>query len=156
HGLTNLVAALPSWALEGGGARLRTLLRDPAIRRRLAQHKSLITSLALAGWDHVSLLSSARRPDLIGMSFADMARQRGTTPFDAVLDVLLDEADEPYAPLCISDSYTEEQLRHAYEHPACMVASEPTALCPYGPLAHSVFQRPYTRASWFFLRIVRD
>ncbi len=156
HGLTNLVAALPSWALEGGGARLRTLLRDPSIRRQLAQHKSLITSLALAGWDHVSLLSSARRPDLIGMSFAEMARLRGTTPFDAVLDVLLDEADDPYAPLCMSDSYTEEQLRHAYEHPACMVASDATALCPDGPLATSVFHGAYTWASWFFRRFVRE
>jgi N-acyl-D-aspartate/D-glutamate deacylase len=156
HGLTNLVAALPPWVLEGGSARLRVLLSDPAIRLELAEHKSLITSLALAGWDRVSLLTSSTRPDLIGKSFAEMARLKGTTPFDAVLDVLLEEADDPYFPLCICDSYTEEQLRHAYEHPACMIASDATALCVDGPLATSVFHGAFTWASWFFRRFVRE
>jgi len=156
HGLTNLAAALPSWVLEGNGARLRERLRDPSIRGRLAQYKSLITSLALGGWDRVSLLTSARRPDLLGKSFADIARLNGTTPFDAVLDVLLDEADDPHFPLCIAESYTEEQLRRAYEHPACMVASDATALCIDGPLADSTFHGAYTWVSWFFRRFVRE
>jgi N-acyl-D-amino-acid deacylase len=156
HGLTHLATALPAWVLEGGSARLRQLLSDPPIRRQLAQHKSLITSLALAGWEHVSLLSSARRPDLIGKSFAEMARLNGTTPVEAVLDVLLEEADDPYGPLCICDSYTEDQLRRAYEHPACMVASDATALCMDGPLAGAVFHGAYTWVSWFFRRFVRE
>jgi N-acyl-D-amino-acid deacylase len=156
HGLTSLAAALPAWALEGGGARLRKILSDPAIRLKLAQHKSLITSLALAGWDRVALLTSSSRPDLIGKSFAEIARSRGTTPFDAILDVLLEEAEDPYFPLCICDSYTEEQLCQAYEHPACMIASDATALCVDGPLANSVFHGAYTWVSWFFRRFVRE
>jgi N-acyl-D-amino-acid deacylase len=156
HGLTNLAAALPPRAFEGGNAALRKLLSDQAVRAKLAQHKSLITSLALGGWDHVSLLTSATRPDLIGKSFAEMARLKGTTPFDAVLDVLLEEVDDPYFPLCICDSYTEEQLRSAYAHPACLIASDATALCPDGPLANSIFHGAYTWMSWFFRRFVRE
>jgi len=156
HGLTNLAAALPSWVLEGDAARLRERLSDPAIRHRLAEHKSLITSLALGGWDRLSLLTSARRPDLMGRSFAAMASERGTTPFDVVLDILLEEADNPYFPLCIAESYTEDQLRQAYEHPACMVTSDATALCTDGPLAVSVFHGAYTWVSWFFRRFVRE
>lgn len=155
HGLTNLAAALPSWALEGDAAQLRERLRDPSIRRRLAEHKSIITSLALGGWDRVSLLTSARRPDLVGKSFAEMARETGTTPFEAVLDVLLEEAHDPHFPLCLAESYTEDQLRRAYEHPACMVASDATALCTDGPLAASVFHGAYTWVAWFFRRFVR-
>jgi N-acyl-D-aspartate/D-glutamate deacylase len=131
-------------------------LSDPSIRRRLAEHKSIVTSLALAGWNRVSLLTSTRRPDLIGKSFAEMARDNGTTPFDALLDVLLEEADDPHFPLCLAESYTEDQLRCAYEHPACMVASDATALCTDGPLAASMFHGAYTWASWFFRRFVRE
>lgn len=156
HGLTNLAAALPPWAFEGGSEGLRERLSDPTVRARLAQHKSLIQSMALGGWDHVYLLTCSTRPDLIGKSFAEMARLRRATPFDAVLDVLLEEADDPYFPLCTSDSYTEEQLRDAYQHPACMVVSDATAGCPDGPLASSIFHGAYTWASWFFRRFVRE
>lgn len=156
HGLTNLAAALPSWALEGDAAQLRERLSDPAVRRRLAGHKSIVTSLALGGWDRVSLLTSARRPDLIGRSFAEMAREKKTTAFDEMLDVLLEEADDPHFPLCLAESYTEDQLRAAYEHPACMVASDATALCTDGPLAVSIFHGAYTWVSWFYRRFVRE
>lgn len=156
HGLTNLAAALPPAMLAGDTGRLRALLRDPSVRAELAKHKSIITSLALGGWDRVSLLTSARRPDLIGHSFGEIARERGARPFDVVLDVLLEEADEPNYPLVIAESYTEDQLRRAYEHPACMVASDATALCIDGPLADSIFHGAYTWVSWFFRRFVRE
>jgi N-acyl-D-amino-acid deacylase len=156
HGLTNLAAALPAWAFDAGGAALRARLRDPATRAQFGKYPSLITSFALGGWNHVSLLTSARRPDLIGRSFEEIAAASGTTPFDAVLDVLEDEADDPYFPLCLCESYVEDQLRAAYAHPAGMVASDATALCPDGPLAQMTFHGAYTWASWFFRRCVRE
>ena len=156
HGLTNLAAALPGWACEGGAAELRGRLRDPSVRAALREHESLITSFALGGWDRVSLLTSARRPDLVGRSFQEIADAAGTAPFDAVLDVLDAEADDPYFPLCLCESYTESQLRAAYEHPACTAASDATSLCPDGPLSRSTFHGAYTWASWFIRRHVRD
>jgi N-acyl-D-amino-acid deacylase len=156
HGLTNLAAALPPSLLDEDGGRLRARLSDPSIRAGLARYSSLIGSLALGGWDRVFLLTSARRPDLVGKSFEEMARAKGTTPFDAVLDVLVEEADDPNYPLIIAESYTEDQLRRAYEHPACMVASDATALCVDGPLVASVFHGAFTWVSWFFRRFVRE
>ena len=156
HGLTNLAVALPAWAFDGGAATLRERLRDPAVRARLHEHESLITSFALAGWDRVSLLTSARRPDLVGRSFAEIADVSGTTPFDAVLDLLSEEAEDPYVPLCLCESYVESQLARAYEHPVCTAASDATALCPDGPLAAATFHGAYTWAAWFFRRWVRE
>jgi N-acyl-D-aspartate/D-glutamate deacylase len=156
HGLTNLAVALPGWALEGTSAELRGRLRDPDVRAALRGHESLITSFALGGWDRVSLLTSARRPDLIGRSFQDVADASGTTPFDAVLDVLDAEAEDPYFPLCLCESYIEPQLRAAYEHPACTAASDATTLCPDGPLSRATFHGAYTWASWFLRRHVRE
>jgi N-acyl-D-amino-acid deacylase len=156
HGLTNLSAALPAWAFEGGAEALRRRLRDPAARRAIAGHESLITSFALGGWERVSLLTSRRRPDLVGKSFQEIADAAGVTPFDAVLNVLLEEADDPHFPLCLCESYTEEQLRRTYEHRACMVASDATALCADGPLSKTVFHGAFTWAAWFFRRFVRE
>ena len=156
HGLTNLSVALPAWAFAGGSARLRERLRDPATRTSLAGYESVITSFALGGWERVSLLTSPHRPDLVGKSFAEIAELTGTTPFDAVLDVLLDEADAPHLPLCLGESYTEEQLGRAYAHPAGLVASDATALAVDGILASHVFHGAFTWAAWFFRRFVRD
>ena len=156
HGLTNLSIALPSWLFDGGVAKLRERLRDPAIRAGLAGYESVITSFALGGWERVSLLTSPHRADLVGKSFAEIAERNGGTPFDAVLDVLLDEADDPHLPLCLCESYTEEQLGRTYAHPACMVASDATALGVDGVLASHVFHGAFTWAAWFFRRFVRE
>jgi N-acyl-D-amino-acid deacylase len=156
HGLTNLSAALPAAILADGPAALRERLRDPATRAAIARHESIITSFALGGWERVSLLTSLHRPDLVGQSFAQIAEATGTTPFDAVLDVLAAEADDPHRPLCLCESYTEEQLGRAYAHPAGMVASDATALGVDGPLAGQVFHGAFTWAAWFFRRFVRE
>jgi len=73
HGLTNLSAALPAAAFAGGPDALRARLRDPETRRRFAAYESLITSFSLGGWERVSLLTSARRPYLVGKSFLGIA-----------------------------------------------------------------------------------
>jgi N-acyl-D-amino-acid deacylase len=155
HGFTYLAAALPAWASEGGPEALRERLSDPATRGAIARHESLITSFGLGGWHRVFLVTG-RRPELVGKSFQEIAESKGTSPFDAVLDVLFDEADDPYAPLVMCESYREEQLLAAYQHPAGMAASDATTLCIDGPLAASVFHGAFTWASWFFRRLVRE
>ena len=155
HGFTYLAAALPAWASEGGPEALRERLGDTATRGAIARHESLITSFGLGGWDRVFLVTG-RRPEFVGKSFQEIAKSRGTSPFDAVLDVLRDEADDPYAPMVMCESYREAQLLPAYRHSAGMVASDATTLCLDGPLAASVFHGAFTWASWFFRRFVRE
>lgn len=153
YGLTNLSAALPPWALEGGAPGLVARLRDPAVRAAIKQHDSLIASFGRAGWDRVFLLTSRHRPDLVGRSFQELAPPGGD-PFDVVLDLLLAEADDPHAPLCICRTYEEEELQRTMRHPRCMVGSDATTLCPDGPLADAIFLGAYTWAAWFYRRLV--
>src|SRR5262249_19240748 len=58
--------------------------------------------------------------------------------------------------MVIAFAYREEDIRPAYEHPACAVGSDATALAPDGPLAGASFHGAYTWASWFFRHFVRD
>ncbi|HEY7037122.1 MAG TPA: D-aminoacylase [Thermomicrobiales bacterium] len=155
HGITNLSAALPSWALAGGPPALAARLRDPAVRDRLRRHESIISSFGLGGWDRVFLFRSERRPDLVGKSFAEIAGPGGD-PFDAVFDVLLAEAADPHAPMVVCLSYEEDELLFAYCHGLCTIGSDATALATDGPLAGSTFLGAYTWAAWFFRRFVRE
>src|SRR5262249_54874521 len=83
HGITNLSAALPAWALEGGASEVVARLRDPSTRAAMKRYPSLIASFGLGGWDRVSLFTSAAHPDLVGTIFAELTPPGGDT-FDLI------------------------------------------------------------------------
>ena len=51
HGITNVSAALPAWAFDGGTRCLADRLKDPASRAEMKKHPSIISSFGLGGWD---------------------------------------------------------------------------------------------------------
>ena len=155
HGITNLSAALPSWAFEGGAEALESRLRDPEIRSAMKQHESIISSFGLGGWDRVFLFQSMESPHLQGKSLQELAPPDGDE-YDAIFDLLLREHTDPHRSLCLCFSYEEDQLLQAFEHPLCTIGSDATALAVDGPLANSTFLGAYTWASWFFRRFVTE
>lgn len=155
HGITNLSAALPADAFLGDPDKVRARLTDPAFRDRMRRYESLISSFALGGWDRVYLFKSGQFPEQVGKSFQELAPSGGDA-FDAILDVLAAEADDPHAPMCICHSYEEEELRRTFRHPLCTVGSDATALAVDGPLAGKEFLGAFTWAAWFYRRMVRE
>lgn len=155
HGITNLSAALPANALLGGPDQVRARLTDPAFRDKMREYESLISSFALGGWDRVYLFKSKHLPEQVGKNFAALAPPGGDA-FDAILDVLAAEADDPHAPMCICHSYEEEELRRTFQHPLCTVGSDATSLAVDGPLAGKEFLGAFTWAAWFYRRMVRE
>ena len=155
HGILNLSAALPTWAFEGGPDKLVARLRDPAVRAELRRHKTIVSTKEGVGWDRVFLYSSDGSPELVGKSFAELAPPGGDV-FDAMYDILLNEAEAPHRSMIISHSYEEEWLRQTFHSPICTTGSDATALATDGPLADTVFLGAYTWAAWFFRRFVRD
>ena len=153
-GTTYLKVLLPFWALEGGKEEIARRLADRETRERMKEHRNLIT--ALGDWNRVVLLDNPAFPEFSRRSFADIAAEMGREPLDAAYDILLAEIDHLHRPFIILHSYTEELLKFTYEHPACLVGSDATALAPDGPLASSIFHGSYTWASWFYRRMVRE
>jgi len=81
------VSFLPSDAQEGGPDAILARLRDPAERRRIAASVEAHANVPMA---EVILSYVSGRPELEGMSLADVARREGRDPGDALCQILLD------------------------------------------------------------------
>ena len=155
HGITNLSAVLPSWAVDGGPGQLRRYLSSSETRDRLKQYRSIISSFGLGGWDRVALFCSEGSPDKAGYSLAQLTPPGGD-PYDTMYDLLLAEGDDPHGALLIAHSYEDDMLAHTFRHPLCTTESDATALCTDGPLADTTFLGAYTWAGSFFRTMVRE
>jgi N-acyl-D-aspartate/D-glutamate deacylase len=159
-GTTTLSAALPPWASEGEAVTIARRLRDPATRRKLKAYPSIITALARGNWENIVIFDSPAQPELARLSLAEISRQKGVDPFEAIYDLLLAELEGPqrslHSLMILGLTYRAEDLRRAFEHPDCMIGSDATALAPDGPLAGSAFHGAYTWAAWFYRYFVRE
>jgi len=97
-GSTGLDAAMPPWVQEGGYADWAERLRDPILRARV------IAEMKVRGDDWENLLRQAgaegallvnfRNPELrkyIGRTLADVAAERGTSPQETALDLVVED-----------------------------------------------------------------
>ncbi len=126
---TSIVAALPVWAREGGVDALRARLRDPQQRELMKQNPQPIWRLVTdRKWADIVLLRSVANPGLVGMTFSEIGLRRNTDPFDAVFDLLLEEADGLTEMLWTSHSFSEDDVRLCIEQPECAVMSDTLAL----------------------------
>ncbi len=155
YGFTNLSAALPPWVSAGEPEEVAIRLRTPEARNAVRGFDSLIVSFGRAGWERVELFSFPARPELAGRSIPDLTPPGGH-PMDTICDLLAESAGDPHAPMCVCHSYSEDELLETYQHPACTLGSDATALAVDGPLASSSFPGAFTWASWFFRRFVRE
>lgn len=153
-GTTNLRIVLPPWALEGGRDALARRLTSPTDRARMKTFKNLIVTVG--DWDKVVLLETPTFSDWSFKSFGEIGRMIGRDPYDCVCEVLLGEIDHLHRPMVILHTYSEDLLRHTYQHDSCMIGSDATALAPDGPLGGAVFHGAYTWAAWFYRRMVRE
>ena len=155
HGITNLSAVLPSWAMDGGPAQLRRRLNNAAVRDRLKRYDSIISSFGLGGWDRVALFCSEGSPGKVGCSIAELTPSGGD-PYDTMYDLLLAEGDDPHGALLIVHSYDDDMLADTFRHPLCTTESDATALCLDGPLHDTTFLGAYTWVGSFYRTMVRE
>ena len=155
HGITNLSAVLPSWAMEGGPGQLKQHLEDSAVRDRLKRYDSIISSFGLGGWDRVALFCSEGSPAKVGYSIAELTPS-GADPYDTMFDLLLAEGDDPHGALLIVHSYDDDMLADTFRHPLCTTESDATALCIDGPLHDTTFLGAYTWVGTFYRMMVRE
>jgi N-acyl-D-amino-acid deacylase len=100
-------------------------LRSPEARQRI------LAGARARQWDKVLVAHSPNCPEIESLTVAEIADQRGATPDEAVLDILLET--EAHVSV-IHFGMKEENLHAALRHPAVMIGSDGSARAPTGPL----------------------
>lgn len=154
---------LPQWVQAGGAKKILERLKDPEtrgkIKREIIEDKSPgpgYCGLVKHGrWDRIFLFKAKKNKQLIGKSFEEIAKLRGQDPFDAYLDVLIEEKDEASA---IFNYIDEDDIRAVMKHPLMMVCSDGNAVAPYGALGRIFGYYPcnYGEYPYFLERYVRE
>lgn len=131
---TALVAVLPSWARDGGTQALLERLADPATRERMKVNPGQMWRLVTdEKWDRIILYHVHNNKDLIGLTVEEIGRRRGKDPFDAIMDVLVEEGEDLLHAQWTSLNFFEDDLRMILKRDYCGVMSDTFALTPDGP-----------------------
>ncbi len=160
-GATGFDAAMPPWVQAGGDAAWFERLTNPEVRARvLAEMRA-----APDGWDNLlraagaegTLLTGFRnealRP-LIGQSLAAVARARGVSPEEAVLDLVVEDRSEVDVVYFFMD---EANVARKLRVPWITFGSDARSMTAGGVfLSHSTHPRAYGNFARLLGRYVRD
>ncbi len=155
-GATGLSAAMPPWVQEGGYERWRDRLRDPAVRERVTREMKTPTDqwenlLLMAGSPEKVLLCGFSNPDLkhlTGKSLAEVARQRGKSPEETAMDLVIEDGSRVE---CVYFLMSEENVRRKMALPWVSFCSDAASLAPEGAFLKS---NPHPRAYGNFARLL--
>lgn len=152
---TGLGACIPPWAHEGGFDALLDRLRDPHTRARVLEGMRSSSG----GWENPFLetepdaivVAGFRQDalrDLTGMTLAQVASRRGTTPEEAVVDLLVEDDNDVGA---LYFAMSEDNVRKVLSLPWVSFCSDEESQAPEG-----IFLKadPHPRAYGAFARIL--
>jgi N-acyl-D-amino-acid deacylase len=149
---TGLGAYMPAWAHIGGTDALLMRLQDPAARAKM-KHDILngtpgwVSLHKGVGWDN-TMVTGCPKPELEGLSIAEIAQQRGIDEFDAAFDVLFECGGRVSV---VYFTISDEDIERIMRHPAVMIGSDSSAIAAEGPLAKG---KPHPRSFGTFVRVL--
>ncbi|HTU98994.1 MAG TPA: amidohydrolase family protein, partial [Luteitalea sp.] len=152
---TSLGASLPDWVHAGGERAMLRRLGNPAMRARIRReiehgHDGWENFLRSAGFEGVTVADVKEGGDrsLVGLSLAEIARQRKRSPWDTFFDVLVEHDGRVAALYALMH---EEDVREALRQPWVSIGSDSSAQPADGPLAVG---RPHPRGFGTFPRVL--
>ncbi|HEY1918982.1 MAG TPA: amidohydrolase family protein [Streptosporangiaceae bacterium] len=154
---TGLTVVIPERFHDGGHEALYARLADPAVRREIRAEME-----GTGQWGDVSeaeeiLLLQFGKPEhrgYQGRSLADVARERGTDPIDAAMDLIA--ADQTRVGTAFM-SMSEDNLRSALRQPWVAISSDGSSMAPEGAFLHApTHPRAYGSFARVLGRYVRD
>jgi N-acyl-D-amino-acid deacylase len=163
-GGTSLDAALPPWIHDGGEEAMVAHLKDPAIRARViaamheehpADWENLLHHSGPDGMLILGVKHAALKP-LIGKTIAEVAKMRGVSPEDAIVDLVIeDDAGEAF-----EVAYTfvsEDNMPRQLALPWVSSGSDAESSAPVGVfLLSSPHPRAYGNFARIFAKYVRE
>jgi N-acyl-D-amino-acid deacylase len=154
-GATGLDVTMPPWVQEGGHEAWRERLRDPMTRERVAREMTMPTDewenlYLAAGPENIVLLSfrTERLRPLIGRTLAAVAAERGISPPEAAMQLVVEDESRVGAAFF---QMSEQNVRRGLALPWVSICSDANA-----PAREGVFLRsnPHPRAYGAFARFL--
>ena len=155
---TLIAAILPKWAQAGGIDEVMKRLADYETREKIkANPQPMMLIVKAKKWEDIILLNATVNKSIVGASFAEIGRMRNCDPYDAVLDILLEEGENMMACMWSSNSFRESDVELCLEQPECAVISDTVAIANEGILKdHISSLSGYGWAARFLQYYVRD
>lgn len=155
---TSVISILPKWAREGGTRATLERLKDPAVREKIkANPAPMLLIVKARRWEDIVLLNACENNQLIGTSFEEIGRMRGIDPYDALMDMLIEEGEDANRLMWATRSFRDDDVERVMQDPNCAVISDTTALSNEGDLKQQLFSLSgYGWAARFLQYYVRD
>lgn len=155
-GSTGLDAAMPPWVQEGGLQEWRRRLQDPELRARTLEEMRTRSDeweslYLLAGSPDRVVLTSFRQDSLrylIGKSLAEVAEERGTSPEEVAMDLVVHDNSRVGV---VYYMMSEENVQRKIALPYMSFGSDGGAFAPEGIFLNS---QPHPRAYGNFARLL--
>jgi dihydroorotase/N-acyl-D-amino-acid deacylase len=152
-----LSAFIPPWAHDGGTTKLIERLKDPAMRKRIAQEMDVPSSEWDNEWEELPgpeavIICAVQNPKLLplqGKTLADVAKMRGKDPKETIFDLLIE--DDAYTSIA-AFGMSEPDVKLALLQPWVSVNNDSEGTSPEGLLGQ---EHPHPRAYGTFPRILR-
>jgi N-acyl-D-amino-acid deacylase len=152
-----LSAFIPPWAHDGGTTKLIERLKDPAMRKRIAQEMDVPSSQWDNEWEELPgpeaiIICAVQNPKLLplqGKTIADVAKMRGKDPKETIFDLLIE--DDAYTSIA-AFGMSEPDVKLALLQPWVAVNNDSEGTSPEGLLGQ---EHPHPRAYGTFPRILR-
>ena len=161
-GATGLDAAMPPWVLDGGYEQAYKRLKDPATRKKIAQAITTPSNdwenlfLAAGSPERVLLVefkSEALKP-LTGKSLAEVAKLRGESVPDAIMNLMLEDRSRVGT---VYFMMSEDNIRKQIALPWVSFGSDAASMAPEPPFTRSsAHPRAYGNFARLLGRYVRD
>jgi len=159
---TGLDATMPPWVQEGGRKAWIERLKDPAIRERVKREMSIPT----AEWDNGFLSAGSpgnillvgfkteRLKPLAGRTLADVAAERGTSPEETAMDLVVEDQSNVAAAFF---TMSEDNVRRKIRVPWISFCSDAQSVATEGVfLKRSPHPRTYGAFARLLGKYVRD
>ncbi len=146
---TGLSVILPSWVFDGGVEKAIARLKDESVRARLRPTVEEEEGRK-RGWDKtvISAVTSERNRRFEGRSLLDVARELRKDPFDAAVDLIIDEGA---AVQTVRFGMCEADVERVLASSLSSVGSDASVRAPYGRLGRG---KPHPRSYGTFPRVL--
>ncbi len=149
------VQSLPGWARDGGHAGTVALLRDPSSRARIIDALTAPDAdFFLADWED-QVICKVNRPEhsaLTGRSIGEIARERGRSPIETALDLVIEDGQFWIAPT-IKD---QRHLDRLIADPWCVPIGDGFATHPERHRAYGIMPKSFGTFPLVLGSYVRD